>query len=82
MRYASLAVALLVGFAAGYALNNAIGPLPQYAQDTVCRSVCISCGECLSHRGIKLRVDRPSSRQGEKPVIIDDLGLLGEPADQ
>ena len=81
MRYASAVICLLIGGVFGFVLNDATRPLPEYAQDRVCRSVCESCGECLSHRGIKLRVDRPPRRQSGKPsrVMIDDIGLLDEP---
>ena len=86
MRYVRVAAILLVGMVLGGILvvvvDDLTSPLPEYAQDKVCRSVCMSCGECLSHRGIKLRTFRQSSgRQssgGIDPSLIDWSGFPTE----
>lgn len=72
-------ILFIVGMVLGGILVVVVGhmtrPLPEYAQDTVCRSVCMSCGECLAHRGIKLRTFRQSSRQSSGGMDIDFSGL-------
>ena len=88
MRHVHVAVLLLVGMALGailtVVLHDLTRPLSEYAQDKVCRSVCMSCGECLSHRSIKLRIDRPTSKRTNQPssrpkIIPRDTCIPGTP---
>ena len=63
MTYANAVICILIGGVPGSVLNDATKQLPEYGQDSLCRSVCTSYGECLSHRGVKLRADKTSSRR-------------------